>query len=135
MLREGGRLYFITDVPDLFNWMEAHTAAHPCFARLPPSGEAGDPAVALMRERTEESQKVAREGRAGTVKWAVWRRVGEGEALQRERELAAGGSSAWDWWSEPKVDYTWTPSAGSLSKGATRDWRGLIAQQEEEGKK
>jgi hypothetical protein len=124
VLRVGGRLYAITDVPDLFNWTVAHAAAHPCFARLPPEQADADPAVRLMRERTEESQKVAREGRSGAVQWGVWVRLSEAEALARERELTRG-----DWWAEPQVDYTWIPSAGSLSKGSSKDWRAVISQQ------
>ena len=126
VLAEGGRLYAITDVPDLFNWMAAHAAAHPAFERLPAeqcSPEA-DPAVALMQSRTEESLKVAREGRTGAVQWGVWRRVSREAALAREAALTGG-----DWWAQPAVDYTWTPSAGSLSRGSSKDWRGVIQQQ------
>jgi tRNA (guanine-N7-)-methyltransferase len=124
-LREGGRLYFITDVPDLFNWMEAHTAAHPLFARLPPQEEASDPAVALMWDATEESQKVAREGRRENVRSAVWVRVSEEEGRAREAALKKEGGGGW--WDDIPIDYTYTPSAGQLSKGKSRDWRGVIA--------
>ena len=33
-LREGGRLYTITDVPELHDWMVRHCTAHPAFVRI-----------------------------------------------------------------------------------------------------
>ena len=115
-LAPGGRLYVITDVPDLFNWEVAHLAAHPLFQRLPAAEEAADPAVAAMRGTTEEGHKVAREGREGDVAWAVFERVAGAGAR-------AGGGAEGGWWEEPPVHYTWTPAGGQSSMGRSRQWR------------
>jgi len=120
----GGRLYFITDVPDLFNWMVAHTAAHPLFQRLSLEEESADPAVALMWTCTEESQKVAREGRTENVQSAVWVRLSDEAGFEKEKSLKTGGGG---WWEDIPINYTYTPSMGALSKGGSRDWRAAIS--------
>ncbi len=59
-LRPGGLVYTITDVEALHQWMVAHFAAHPAFARVPDDEVEADPCVAVMRAETEEGKKVAR---------------------------------------------------------------------------
>ncbi|GAA5858690.1 hypothetical protein JCM8547_001424 [Rhodosporidiobolus lusitaniae] len=95
VLRPGGLLYTITDVPDLHIWMTSHLAAFPLFERLTEeeidnigleSGEGveGYDGSELQREReravmeavkrrTEEGKKVERN--KGGKEWAVWRRL------------------------------------------------------------
>jgi tRNA (guanine-N7-)-methyltransferase len=116
-LRVGGRLYVITDVPDLFNWEVAHAGAHPLFARVPQALADADPAVAAMRGATEEAHKVAREGRTGDVQWAVFERVAGG-AVAEDRGAREGA-----WWDEPEVRYEYTPAGGQKTGGRSREWR------------
>ena len=73
LLRPGGRLYTITDVPELHEWMTSHCRAHACFREVPADKLDHDPAVACMRESTEEGKKVARGG--GSKYYAVFVRV------------------------------------------------------------
>ena len=118
-LRVGGRLYVITDVPDLFNWEVAHAGAHPLFKRLGGEEAAGDPAVAAMRGCTEESHKVEREGRTADVQWAVFERVAGAAAAAGAAAPPAAGS----WWEEPPVEYEYTPAGGQKTGGKSREWR------------
>ena len=95
VLRPGGLLYTITDVPDLHVWMTSHLAAFPLFKRLTEeeidnlgleSGEGveGQVGSELNRERerevmvavkrrTEEGKKVERNDKG--KEWSVWRRL------------------------------------------------------------
>ncbi len=73
VLAEGGKVYTITDVKDLHEWMSGHLSAHPLFERLTEEELSADPVVAKLYESTEEGQKVSR---AKGDKWcAVFRRV------------------------------------------------------------
>ena len=110
-LKVGGRLYVITDVPDLFSWAAAHADAHPSFARISAEAAAVDVGAALMQTETEESAKVAREGRSGDVQWAVWERLSVQDEDAREKALRkAGGAGEDDWWFEPVINYTYLPA-------------------------
>lgn len=60
VLKPGGIVYTITDVPDLHAWMVQHFNAHPSFERVSEEEQEGDPCVALMKAETEESKKVER---------------------------------------------------------------------------
>ena len=80
LLRPGvGRLYHITDVPELHEWMASRCRAHPCFEEID-AQEAleNDAAVKCMIESTEEGKKVARGG--GSKYFAVFRRVLDSDA-------------------------------------------------------
>lgn len=99
VLRPGGLLYTITDVPDLHQWMTGHIGAFPLFHRLTEdeidklgleSGEGveGQSGSELQREReravmeavkrrTEEGKKVERN--QGGKEWSVWRRLPDPE--------------------------------------------------------
>lgn len=60
-LKEGGRLYTVTDVEDLHIWHVEKCDAHVAFKRLSNAEVlANDPAVKAMLEETEEGKKVAR---------------------------------------------------------------------------
>ena len=73
-LKDGGRLYTITDVEDLHNWHLKHCRAHPMFRELTEDEMADDPCVKAMYNETEESKKVER---AGTKKYyAVYEKLG-----------------------------------------------------------
>ena len=69
----GGRVYAVTDVKELHEWMSGHLSQHPLFEAVPEAEAAEDAVVAKLFESTEEGQKVTRnEGE----KWcAVFRRV------------------------------------------------------------
>jgi tRNA (guanine-N7-)-methyltransferase len=75
LLRPGGCLYTVTDVPDLGGWMAASLDAHPLFRRMTDAELAADPAAALLDSATEEGQKVARN--AGSTWKACYVRLGE----------------------------------------------------------
>ena len=71
-LRPGGKVYTITDVEDLHNWMVERFEAHPSFERVGEEEVEGDECVGVMREETEEGKKVTRNGGRKFV--AVFRR-------------------------------------------------------------
>jgi tRNA (guanine-N7-)-methyltransferase len=71
-LRPGGKVYTITDVEDLHNWMVERFEAHPSFERVGEEEQEGDELVGVMREETEEGKKVTRNGGKKFV--AVFRR-------------------------------------------------------------
>lgn len=73
ILQPGGRLYTVTDVRDLHDWMVKHLDAHPSFERLAEAELADDPVVAAIMDRTEEGQKVTRN--QGDKFPAVYRRL------------------------------------------------------------
>ena len=74
-LRPGGRLYTITDVKPLHDWMAEHSDAHRCFARIGEDQLALDPAVAVMTKQTEEGKKVSRNEGAKYI--AVYERLAD----------------------------------------------------------
>lgn len=62
VLRPGGIVYIITDVKELYDWMDKHLGSHPLFQRLH-KGEASlkdDPCVSAVYTATEEGKKVER---------------------------------------------------------------------------
>jgi len=75
VLRPGGIVYTITDVPDLHGWMVQHFEAHPSFERVSEEDQEADPCVAVMRTETEEGKKVERNG--GQKHIALFRRLEE----------------------------------------------------------
>jgi len=75
LLRPGGRIYTITDVKDLHEWMVKHITEHPLFEPLTAEELKDDPVVALLGESTEEGQKVTR--MKGDKFPAVFRRVSD----------------------------------------------------------
>lgn len=86
LLRPGvGRLYHITDVPELHEWMASHCRAHPCFEEIDTEDALkNDPAVKCMIDSTEEGKKVARGG--GSKYYAVFRRVLDSDAVVSQLE-------------------------------------------------
>lgn len=62
VLRPGGIVYIITDVKELYEWMDKHLGQHPSFKRLH-KGEGvlkDDPCVEAVYTATEEGKKVER---------------------------------------------------------------------------
>jgi len=75
VLREGGRIYIITDVEDLFQWMTRHLSGHPLFRQLEESELKEDVVVPKLYESSEEGQKVTRNSGG---KWcAVFERISD----------------------------------------------------------
>ena len=60
LMKPNGRLYTVTDVPELFNWMQQCLNEHPLFQELSDEDIEKDPVVPLVMESTEEGKKVAR---------------------------------------------------------------------------
>merc|ERR1712088_54983 len=56
----GGKIYIVTDVEDLFEWMSRHLNSHPLFRKLTDEEQNQDPVVEKLWESTEEGQKVSR---------------------------------------------------------------------------
>lgn len=62
ILKEGGRIYEVTDVKDLHDWNCSHLDKHPMFEKIPeeelakegPDGK-GDPGIKAMTEETDEA--------------------------------------------------------------------------------
>jgi len=81
LIRPGGRLYHITDVPELHEWMKDHVTRHSCFKIIPEEELSKDPAVECMRESTEEGKKVARGG--GSKYYCVYERISDEIALSK----------------------------------------------------
>eukprot|EP00917_Polyrhabdina_sp_WS-2016_P004270 GHVP01009783.1.p1 GENE.GHVP01009783.1~~GHVP01009783.1.p1 ORF type:complete len:286 (+),score=53.15 GHVP01009783.1:593-1450(+) len=63
VLKEGGIIYTITDVPELHHWMVEKLGSHPYFERLSEIEMKEDPCVELMAVSTEEGNKARRENR------------------------------------------------------------------------
>ncbi|GAQ88882.1 tRNA methyltransferase [Klebsormidium nitens] len=72
-LAPGGRLYTITDVAELGEWMRTTLEQHPLFQPLTPEELAADPVVALLDTSSEEGQKVERN--QGQTHRAIFKRV------------------------------------------------------------
>lgn len=73
VLRPGGIVYTITDVPDLHAWMVQHFEAHPSFERVSEEEQEADPCTNVMRTETEEGKKVERN--KGQKHVALFRRL------------------------------------------------------------
>ncbi len=75
-LQPGGMLYFITDVKDLYDWMEGCCErAQNLFERVPMEELEQDPVLPAMKTGTEEGMKVQRNGQP--VYYAAYRRLPE----------------------------------------------------------
>jgi len=72
ILKAGGKIYVVTDVKDLHDWQVAKLLDHPMFELLSDKENEGDPCIAYMREGTDESRKVKRNG--GSIWHAVFRK-------------------------------------------------------------
>ncbi|TIA83946.1 hypothetical protein E3P92_01830 [Wallemia ichthyophaga] len=75
VLAPNATLFQITDVPDLFNWMQMHLEKHPLFEQIPDEELTTEDQTALscVKSETEEGKKVTRNG--GGRQWATWRRI------------------------------------------------------------
>lgn len=71
VMKSGGLLYTITDVPDLHDWMVSHLDGFPSFERI--EADENDEVVKQVRVSTEEGKKVERNN--GLKLLAVYRRV------------------------------------------------------------
>jgi tRNA (guanine-N7-)-methyltransferase len=72
-MKTGGMLYEVTDVKDLHDWNVKHLDEHPLFERIPEEELADDAGVKVMREETDEAQKVMRN--KGSIWHSVYRKI------------------------------------------------------------
>jgi tRNA (guanine-N7-)-methyltransferase len=72
VLQPAGRLYTITDVKDLHDWMVQHISEHPLFERISQQEIDADPVATVIRNSTEEGKKVERN--SGEKYEAIFRR-------------------------------------------------------------
>ena len=75
LLKKGGKIYSITDVEELHLWNVEHLEANKLFKRVSDEENQKDPCVALIRDETEESKKVTRNG--GPKYVAVFEKIDE----------------------------------------------------------
>ncbi|KAM4643978.1 tRNA (guanine-N(7)-)-methyltransferase [Amazona ochrocephala] len=73
VLRPGGLVYTVTDVPELHQWMVTHFREHPLFEEVPLGQLDSDPLLSLLGTVTEEGCRAQRGGRAPLP--AVFRRL------------------------------------------------------------
>lgn len=85
ILKDGGRIYEVTDVKDLHDWNCLHLGQHPMFERIPKEELKDDPCIAAMREETDEAQKVIRNG--GSIWHAVFRKKNPNDKQVQESVL------------------------------------------------
>lgn len=123
VLRPGGRLYTISDVRDLHNWMAAHGDAHSCFERVSDAELASDPCVGVMRTYTEEGKKVERA--RGDKHVAVFRRLTDEEAAAKAARLTPRG-----FWQEPEVHYVYEPAKSQARQMENREKKVAAAAKE-----
>ncbi|NWS48011.1 TRMB methyltransferase, partial [Probosciger aterrimus] len=64
VLRPGGLVYTVTDVPELYQWMVTHFREHPLFEEVPLGQLDSDPLLSLLGTVTEEGCRAQRGGRA-----------------------------------------------------------------------
>lgn len=108
-LEVGARVYTITDVSELTDWMTDHLTRFPLFRRLSNETLAADPIVPLLL-RTDEGLKVARNN--GNMFIAVFERLGmpkEAEEPVLPREVSAAAAAA----------AGYTPKPGGELRGKT----------------
>uniref|UniRef100_A0A336KKV0 tRNA (guanine-N(7)-)-methyltransferase n=1 Tax=Culicoides sonorensis TaxID=179676 RepID=A0A336KKV0_CULSO len=72
-LTSGGRLYTVTDVKDLHDWMCLHIEAHPLFVKLTQEEMENDILYNKLPDSSEEGQKVTRN--KGERWIAIYRRI------------------------------------------------------------
>ncbi|XP_058126724.1 tRNA (guanine-N(7)-)-methyltransferase [Anopheles ziemanni] len=73
VLRPGGKIYTVTDVRDLHDWMCKHIEEHPCFERIPEEEISADILSSKLLDSSEEGQKVTRN--SGDKFMAIFRRL------------------------------------------------------------
>lgn len=62
LLKEGGKIYTVTDVKDLYDWNVNFLGNHPLFEEVTGEEKDNDPWVKMMSEMTDEAKKVLRRG-------------------------------------------------------------------------
>jgi len=73
VLAEGGKLYTVTDVKDLYDWEVMHLSNHPLFEQVSEEENQQDPVVTLVLNSSEEAKKVDKT--KGEKYLGVFRRV------------------------------------------------------------
>jgi len=73
VIREGGLVYTITDVIELYEWMNKHLSEFPLFEKVSEEELKNDPVVPLVTNSSEEAKKVDKG--QGEKYLAVFRRI------------------------------------------------------------
>ncbi|CAI2374414.1 unnamed protein product [Moneuplotes crassus] len=73
LLKEGGKIYTVTDVKDLYDWNVNFLGKHALFEEVTGSEKDDDPCVKMMSEQTDEAKKVIKRG--DPVWSAVFRKI------------------------------------------------------------
>ena len=73
LLQNGGKIFIVTDVPQLYEWMMKHLKAHPLFELDSAESDENMPFNSLITTTTEESKKVDKV--SGEKYAAVFRRI------------------------------------------------------------
>ena len=81
ILKEGGKIYTVTDVKDLYDWNVDYLGKHPLFEEVTGEEKDNDPCVRIMKEETNEAQKVILRGDP------VWAAVFRKKAIKEEEIL------------------------------------------------
>jgi tRNA (guanine-N7-)-methyltransferase len=84
VLREGGMLYTVTDVKELYEWMMSHLDAHPLFERVSEDELKDDILIPHVLHSSEDGAKVRKNAHVLKSYLAVYRRV----SASKERKLA-----------------------------------------------
>lgn len=63
VLKPHGVAYIVTDVPELFAWMDARLDRHPLFRKRTAEAHEGDPVTPFVRDMTDEAQRVEKSPR------------------------------------------------------------------------
>ena len=72
LLKSGGKIYTITDVPQLYEWHIEQLSSFPLLSRVSDKECEEDPCIAAILESTEEGKKVARN--RGKKFWCVFQK-------------------------------------------------------------
>eukprot|EP00345_Euplotes_harpa_P002700 CAMPEP_0168332192 /NCGR_PEP_ID=MMETSP0213-20121227/8812_1 /TAXON_ID=151035 /ORGANISM="Euplotes harpa, Strain FSP1.4" /LENGTH=272 /DNA_ID=CAMNT_0008336171 /DNA_START=301 /DNA_END=1120 /DNA_ORIENTATION=+ len=62
LLKEGGKIYTVTDVKSLYDWNVSFLGSHPLFEEVTGEEKDNDPCIKMMCEMTDEAKKVIKRG-------------------------------------------------------------------------
>jgi tRNA (guanine-N7-)-methyltransferase len=83
VLKDGGKIYTVTDVKDLYDWNVEYLGKHPLFEEVLGEEKDNDPCVRIMKEETNEAKKVIKRGDP------VWAAVFRKKSVKDEKEIGA----------------------------------------------
>ena len=81
LLEDGGKIYTVTDVKDLYDWNVEFLGKHPLFEEITGEEKDSDPCIKIMSDKTNEAQKVIKRGDP------VWAAVFRKKPVPTEKEM------------------------------------------------